>query len=111
MDTSIDMHKAVFKQKVIEWLATNKIFTAGRKIRVYTYKGQLEVRIYTSPMEYMSSRVSFRTLSKDDSQRHGTRGHHNIRIPMYVHITEEDFKSEDKSFLLEVCKDSLLSII
>ncbi len=105
------MDKVLFKKKVLAWLAENGIF--AEKVRVYNMrKYGLEVRIYHAPMEYISERVSFRTQSVEDLgdhrfQRHGTRGHHAIRIPLYTAIGEDVFASkEEMDFTLKVLKDN-----
>jgi len=94
---------------VLAFLRENEISVEGRKIRIYeTRRYGLEMRIYTEPMEYVSSRISFRETSRDETQRYGTRGHHTIKIPMYVHINESDLENRDeRDFLISTLKDNL----
>lgn len=105
------MEKESFKKSVLSFLAENGIFP--EKVRVYDSKRYgLEVRVYTAPMEYVSTRTSFRTKNIEDLgdgkfQRKGTRGHHTVKIPMYVAINEEQMASkEERLFTLQCLKDS-----
>ena len=102
-----------FKKMVLAWLAENGIFPD--KVRVYnTRRYGLEVRCYTSPMEYTSSRVSSRRTGEPFEENGRmviatTRGHHTIRQAMYCHINEDDFvgkNAAEKQFALQVFKDS-----
>lgn len=96
-----------FKKKVLDWLAANNIFPT--KVRVYdTRRYGVEVRIYHASMEYVSSRVSFRTQEIIGNQKHGTRGHHTIKTPLYTPINEENMATEEeRQFTLQCLKDNL----
>lgn len=110
--------KEEYKLKVLSWLAENNLFP--KKVRVYDTQYGYEVRVYCPPMEYVSNRSSFRKTEKvidetnDDgtiSKFHykGTRGRHEIKVPMYIHINEKDFESEDERvFILNMIKDSAI---
>lgn len=105
------MEKKSFKKSVLSFLAQNGFYP--KKVRVYDSKKYgLEVRVYTAPMEYVSARTSFRTKNIKDLgdgkfQRNGTRGHHTIKIPMYIAINEAQMAStEERLFTLQCLKDS-----
>lgn len=101
------MTKQDLKKRVLDWLSSNGI--KPERVRVYdTRRYGLEVRVYHAPMEYVSSRISFRETHRDETTRHGTRGHHTIRIPIYTAINEESMASEEeREFTLRCLKDNL----
>lgn len=105
------MTKIEFKKKVLDWIASEKIFP--KKVRVYdTRRYGLEVRIYHEPMRYISDRISFRTtsiekVSENSSQRHGTRGHHVITKALYTPINESNLATkEERDFTLECLRSN-----
>lgn len=94
-----------FKTKVLDWLKENNI-EVKKKVRVYKYRGSLEVRIYNEPMEIQNSRRSVR--KSEESSTGYYRGLFSKKISTYTHINEEDFESEDeKNFILKVLKNEL----
>lgn len=95
-----------FKIKVIIWLKHNGFDIPDKKIRVYTYRGEKEVRIYGEPMIMPNQRKSFRERKEErDEQRHGSYGIHERKISNYVHISESDFeKPEELEFIKETLK-------
>jgi len=99
--------KEEFKKKVLDWLTENKIFP--KKLRIYYYRKQWEMRIYQEPMEIPNQRKSFRERKEErDEQRHGSYGIHSSKISLYTHINEDDLKSpEEKEFILQTLKDNL----
>lgn len=104
--------KEQFKKEVLEWLAKNSIFP--KKVRVYdSPRYGLEVRVYGTPLEYVSERVSFRTsniekIGDNMFQRHGTRGHHMIKHSNYVPINKENLSSkEEEQFTLDTIRMAL----
>jgi len=95
-----------FKDEVLKWLKENNADIANKKVRVYKYRGEWEVRIYGEPMEVPNSRQSFRTNYIEGGQRHGFKGIFTQKISSYTHINETDFENEnEKKFILEVIKN------
>ena len=99
------MDKLDFKIKVIIWLKQNGFNIPDKKIRVHTYRGEKEVRIYGEPMTVPNQRKSFRERKEErDDKRHGSCGIHERTISNYVHISEKDFENKEE---LEFIKESL----
>ena len=99
------MEKQEFKQKVLNWLKENNANIAGKKIRVYKYRNELEVRVYNEPMEITNSKRSRRKMPIDENGNNCMVGIFSQKIRTYTHISESDFESEDeKNFILEVLK-------
>ena len=99
------MDKEEFKIKVLNWIKENGI-EIKKKVRVYnTRRYGFEVRIYNEPMEYLNSKCSRRKMPVDENGNNCMVGIFNRKISTYVHINEEDFKSEtEKAFILEMLK-------
>lgn len=99
------------KEKILNWLKNNGIEVGERKMRLINYKGIPELRIYTHAMEFTSSRKSRRKLKEVDENGYNcTYGYHEIRIPMYIHISLDDIKraekdEDEKEFLLQQFKE------
>lgn len=95
-----------FKTKVLDWLKENGIDIGNKKVRVYKYRGNSEVRIYNEPMEIQNSRRSVR--KSEESSTGYYRGLFSKKISTYTYINEEDFESEDeKNYVLEILKNEL----
>lgn len=91
------MDKLDFKNKVILWLKQNGFNIPDKKIRVYTYRGEKEVRIYSEPITVMNQRKSFRERKEErDDRRHGSYGIHEKTYSNYVHINEKDFENKEE---------------
>jgi hypothetical protein len=100
------MTKEDFKTKVLDWLAQNNFLP--KKVRVYKYRGEWEVRVYGEPIEITNTRKSFRERKEErDEQRHGTYGIHTRNISSYCPINETNLGSkEEREFTLQVLRDS-----
>lgn len=105
--------KEEFKKKVVSWLNENRLFP--KIVKVYnTRRYGFEVRVYCPPVKRQGFKSSFRTTSKEKVgengiRKHGSRGIHEIIEPMYIHINEQDFSSEDeRQFILTMVKDSAI---
>jgi hypothetical protein len=104
--------KEEFKKEVLDWLSKSGL--VPKKVRVYnTRRYGLEVRAYCEPMIFVSNRVSFRTTSiekvgENGIRRHGTRGFHERKIPMYISINKENMIDEEGKFTLQMIKDSCI---
>jgi len=101
------MNKQNFKNKVLEWLSGEKIDLKGKRIRVYKYRGEWEVRIYNEPMEMDNNKRSTRKVPEwtDDEGKtwNAMSGKFSQMISTYTHINETDLKSEEeKKFILEM---------
>jgi hypothetical protein len=103
------MDKLDFKIKVILWLKKNGFNIPDKKIRVYTYRGEKEVRIYGEPMTIPNQRKSFRERKGErDEQRHGSYGIHERKISNYVHINEKDFENKEEiEFIKEMITNQI----
>jgi hypothetical protein len=104
------MNKEEFKNKVINWLLRNNINITNKRIRVYKYRGEWEVRIYHEPIKSFNLKKSFRedkelTAIKNDGRRHGKYGIFQTTITPYTHINETDLKNKnERDFILEMLK-------
>jgi hypothetical protein len=101
--------KENFKKKVLDWIKSEGVDIGDKRVRVYDYRGDIEVRIYNEPMELTNNRRSFRETSREETPtgfiRHGTTGIHSRKISTYVHINSKDFETPDeKSFIIECLK-------
>jgi hypothetical protein len=104
--TKEDLDKIFFKIKVLDWLKINNAEIRNKKIRVYKYRGEWEVRIYGEPLEVPNHKQSFRTTSTEGNIKHGYRGVFSTKVASYTHINESDFENEnEKKFILEVIKN------
>ena len=108
----MNLESQQFKNKVLEWLLSEGIII-NKKVRVYNSRRYgMEVRIYNEPMDFLNSKSSFRRskVSKRDKDGNvisyeGTRGIHSRKIATYIHVNEEDLKSEDeKDYIIEMLK-------
>ena len=105
------MEKEVFKKKVLDWLAENKIIP--KRVRVYnTRQYGLEVRIYNEPMEITNSRRSFRETHREETStgyvKHGDSGIFSRKVSTYTPINQSHLNSqEERDFTLEVLRDNL----
>jgi hypothetical protein len=100
-----------FKTKVLAFLKEKNIDIGNKRVRVYKYRGILEVRIYREPQEFPNSKKSFRRSKNEDGSpsHYGYSGIFSRKISMYTHISEEDFENpEEMNFILETLKDSLI---
>jgi hypothetical protein len=104
------MNKEEFRNKVINWLLQNNINITNKRIRVYKYRGEWEVRIYHEPIKSFNLKKSFRedkelTAIKNDGRRHGKYGIFKTTITPYTHINETDLKNKnERDFILEMLK-------
>jgi hypothetical protein len=97
------MTKEQFKTKVLNWIKENNVHITGKKVRVYKYRGEWEVRIYGEPMEITNSKRSRRKMELDENGNNCMVGIFSQKIACYTHISESDFESEDeKKFILEI---------
>ena|SRR3990167_10457065 len=105
------MEKEVFKKKVLDWLAENKIIP--KRVRVYnTRQYGLEVRIYNEPMEVQNSKRSFRETHREENEKGYTKyGHTGLfsrKVSTYTPINQSHLDSqEEKDFTLQVLRDNL----
>jgi len=93
-----------FKKQVLDWLADNNLYP--KKVRLYNTRryGQ-EVRIYLPSQEFPNTKKSRRRFPTDENGYNSSFGIHYRKITMYIHCSEEDWKSEkEKNFILEQCK-------
>ena len=97
------MTKQEFKIKVLNWIKENGI-NLTKKVRVYnTRRYGFEVRIYNEPVEFLNKRRSRRKMPVDEFGNNCMVGIFNRKVSTYVHINEDDFKSEEeKAFILEM---------
>ena len=101
------MKKQEFKKKVLKWLTESGIDISGKKIRVYNYRGDWEVRIYNEPMEIPNRKKSRRKIEKTEDGYNCTYGIHSQMITTYTYISETDFNSpEEREFILRMLKDN-----
>ena len=99
------MDKEQFKKRVLDWIKENGVDITGKRVRVYKYRGDWEVRIYSEPMDYVNQRNSRRKLKEPTDEYNCTYGHHSQKISCYTHINETDFKSKaEMDFILETIK-------
>jgi len=99
--------KRIFKNKVLSWLKENKIDVSSKKIRVYKYRGELELRIYGEPMEFPNTRKSHRKMDEPTDEYNSTYGIHSTKISSYTHISESDLKNEEeKLFILDTIRNT-----
>ena len=99
------MEKLELKNKVIDWLNSEGIELKDRKIRVYKYRNEWEVRIYNEPMFLPNSKKSRRKIETDGYGNNCTYGIHTTKISTYTHISESDLNSkEERIYILEALK-------
>jgi hypothetical protein len=106
------MNKEQFKNKVLAWLKKNNV-DLNKRIRVYKYRGEWEVRIYSEPMKIMNMKKSFRedkelTKKINDGRRHGQYGYFKQNITTYTYINETNFKDKnERKFTLQILKNEI----
>jgi hypothetical protein len=107
------MTKEQFKNKVLSWLKKNNVSLKDKRIRVYKYRGEWEVRIYNEPMELMNMKKSFRedkelTKRINDGRRHGYSGYFKQKITTYEYINETNFKDKnEREFTLDILNNKI----
>jgi hypothetical protein len=98
------MEKLEFKSKVINWLKENNALP-NKKVRVYKYRGQWEVRFYEKPMMLENSRNSHRKMKEPTETANCTFGKHKTSFTAYSYIGEKQFgDEEEKNYFLEILK-------
>jgi hypothetical protein len=101
----MNLDKEMFKVKVSNWLKENKVNLTGKRIRVYKYRGEWEVRIYGEPMEMPNTKKSRRKMETDENGNNSTYGIHSRTFSPFTHISLKDLESkEEKEFILEMLK-------
>jgi hypothetical protein len=97
--------KKDFKKKVLDWIKSEGIDIGDKRVRVYDYRGDMEVRIYNEPMEFANTKKSRRMLKNPTDEYNCTFGIHSRKISTYIHVNETDFnKPEEKEFIIECLK-------
>jgi len=100
------MKKLEFKNKVLDWIKENNVDITGKKVRIYKYRNEWEVRIYNEPMEIFNSRRSRRKMPIDENGNNCMVGVFSRKFSSYNHINESDFENEEeKDFVLRVLKE------
>jgi len=96
-----------WKKTVIDWLKANNIDT-NRRMRVYTYRGNPEVRLYSEPMEITNTRKSRRMLKEPTEEYNSTYGRHSRKISSYIHIQPQNLATEEeRQFTLDMINNCL----
>ena len=95
------MEKLEFKEKVLNWLKANNAIP-NKKVRVYKYRGQWEIRFYEEPILLENSRNSRRWLKEPTENANCTFGKHKTSFIAYNYIGEKQFgNKEERDYFLE----------
>jgi hypothetical protein len=97
-------NKDKLKNKVLGWLKENNVDIGKKRVRVYSYRGEPEVRIYNEPMEWTNTKKSRRMWKEADQNGNNcTFGIHTRMVSTFVHISEKDLEDKaEAEFILEM---------